>query len=255
MDTHVKQPLVSITMITYNRAHFIAEAIESVRAQTYENWELIIIDDASRDDTESIVGMYSDSRIHYTKHHQNKGIYPSRREAVQQSKGNYIAILDSDDVWSETGKLSKQVEYMGNNPDIGVVGTYITLIDEESHSIGEDRYKTEDTDIRKHILARNQFAHSSTLIRRRAYDDVGGYRNLNLAEDLDLFLRIGRAWKLANLPFHGTAYRIHTHSETSEKRTVMAKRIIALIQKHKDAYPWKYALTKAYVRLALSYMR
>ena len=106
--------LVSIIMPSYNTAKYISESIESVLKQTYANWELIIVDDCSTDETDDVVKSYlSDARIHYLKNEKNSGAAVSRNYALREAKGKWIAFLDSDDLWHPE-KLEKQIEFMVN---------------------------------------------------------------------------------------------------------------------------------------------
>lgn len=106
--------LVSIIMPSYNTGRFIAETIRSVLAQTYENWELIIVDDCSTDDTDAIVAKFDDSRIRYIKNEANSGAAVTRNRALREAKGRWIAFLDSDDLWHPE-KLAKQIAFMEQN--------------------------------------------------------------------------------------------------------------------------------------------
>ena len=107
--------LVSVIMPSYNTAKYIAETIESVRSQTYPYWELIIVDDCSTDDTDSVVAQYlSDSRIRYLKNEKNSGAAISRNYALREAKGKWVAFLDSDDVWLPE-KLEIQIDFMLKN--------------------------------------------------------------------------------------------------------------------------------------------
>ena len=107
--------MVSIIMPSYNTANFISESIKSVMAQTYTNWELIIVDDCSTDDTDDVVKLYlNDSRIVYIKNPKNSGAAVSRNRALREAKGKWIAFLDSDDLWMPE-KLEKQIAYMTKN--------------------------------------------------------------------------------------------------------------------------------------------
>lgn len=103
--------LVSIIMPSYNTAEYIAQSINSVRAQTYENWELIIVDDCSTDNTDEVVSFFEDPRIRYFKNEKNSGAAVSRNRALSEAKGRWIAFLDSDDLWSPI-KLEKQIGFM-----------------------------------------------------------------------------------------------------------------------------------------------
>lgn len=127
--------LVSIIMPSYNTGGYIKNSIESVLAQTYENWELIIVDDCSTDDTDSIVGQFSDKRIRYLKNEKNSGAAISRNYALREAKGRWIAFLDSDDLWLPE-KLEKQIAFMKNN-DYHFSYTRYIEIDEESKPNGK----------------------------------------------------------------------------------------------------------------------
>lgn len=106
--------LVSIVMPSYNTAKFISVAIESVLMQTYQNWELLIVDDCSTDNTDEVVSKYDDRRIIYLKNEKNSGAAFSRNKALKRAKGKWIAFLDSDDLWYQT-KLEEQIEFMKKN--------------------------------------------------------------------------------------------------------------------------------------------
>lgn len=106
--------LVSIIMPAYNCSRFIREAIDSVLAQTYTAWELLIVDDCSTDDTAAIIASYQDERIHYFRNEQNSGAALSRNKALREAKGKYIAFLDADDSWMPE-KIEKQVAFMEQN--------------------------------------------------------------------------------------------------------------------------------------------
>ena len=107
--------LVSIIMPSYNTGAFIAESIQSVLNQTYQNWELLIVDDCSTDSTDAVVQPYlSDSRLKYFKNEKNSGAAVSRNKALHEAKGKWIAFLDSDDLWKPS-KLEKQIQFMEKN--------------------------------------------------------------------------------------------------------------------------------------------
>lgn len=130
------EELVSIIMPSYNTAHFIKETIESVLAQSYRNWELIIVDDCSIDNTDKVVSEYlKDERIRYIKNEKNSGAANSRNRALREAKGKWIAFLDSDDLW-ETDKLEKQIAFM-KSKDCHFSYTNYIEIDEESNPNGK----------------------------------------------------------------------------------------------------------------------
>lgn len=223
-------------MLTYNRANYISLAIDSALSQSYQNWELIIIDDGSTDHTEEIVEKYTDPRIRYIKDAQNRGLFYRRHESLSYVRGEFVAILDSDDIWIDNEKLAKQVAFMRENPDCAVVGTFTKLIDHTGAPIGVTTYHTVDPTIRANILIRNQFANSSTMMRTSHLAKTVGYRDFAPTEDRELFLQLGRVGTFANLPDYSLAYRIHPGGESARKAKV-AKKVLGIIAYHEDAYP------------------
>lgn len=109
----MEKGLVSVIMPSWNTGMYIAESIRSVIDQTYENWELIIVDDCSTDDTDEIVGTFTDKRIKYLKNEKNSGAALTRNRALREAKGEWIAFLDSDDLWKPE-KIEHQLEFMKN---------------------------------------------------------------------------------------------------------------------------------------------
>ena len=242
--------LISIIIITYNRAGFISEAIESALGQSFFDWELIVIDDASEDDTRAIVEEYivRDSRIKYFRNDGHLRISKSRNKALGSARGEYVAVLDSDDVWSDRDKLKKQYGFLEGNKDYVLIGGGVIVIDEYGKETRRYFNRESDENIRGKILFQNQFAHSSVMFRREAALKVGGYdENLNIGEDYDLWLKLGTLGKMANIKEHLLKYRVHGGNVTL-KRVEALKNNIAIIRKYKDRYPNYYL---AYARRAL----
>lgn len=126
--------LVSIIMPSYNTGGYIKKSVESVLAQTYENWELIIVDDCSTDNTDEVIAQLSDPRIRYLKNEKNSGAAVSRNKALREAKGRWIAFLDSDDLWAPE-KLEKQIQFMKRN-EYHFSYTCYEEIDEHSMPLG-----------------------------------------------------------------------------------------------------------------------
>lgn len=248
-------PKVSIITITYNRARYIKEAIESVLVQSFGDWELIIIDDASTDNTPAIVQEYAqkDSRIRYFRNETNLKIPRSRNLGLKMAEGKYIAVLDSDDVWAEPDKLRKQVEFLENNPEYALVGGGVIFIDENGREISRRLNPSDDKEIRRRILFKNPFVHSGVLYLRKAALESGGYdENLNVSEDYDLWLKMGRTWKFANLNDYLVKYRIYSAGQSASSRLEAAGNTKMLVKKYKNIYPGYFgALAAANLRIIL----
>lgn len=231
---------VSIIICTYNRSDLLPKAIESILKQSFDDFEIIIIDDASQDNTKEIVERYinRDQRIKYFKNVQNLGIAASRNRGVSLAQGEYIAMLDSDDYWLSPDKLKKQVAVLESDREVGLIGTGIICVDENNNEIKKDIYETEDKNIRAQILAKNQFAQSSVLFRKKAFLEVGAYgENFFVCEDLDLWLAIGRKYKLVNLSEPLVAYLIHSRGISKSRKKEIIMTTDKIIDKYKKNYP------------------
>ena len=159
------KPLVTIITASYNSSQYLSASIESALAQTYKNWELIILDDASADNTETLAIEYikKDSRIQYFRQSKNLGIAGNRNTGFEKARGKYLAILDSDDMWIDPEKLEKQVSFLEKNPEYGLIGTWAKKVDGNGKDIGNMSFFADDKNIRKHILRRHQFVDSSSV--------------------------------------------------------------------------------------------
>ena len=185
-----REPLVSIIIPTWNRANIVKECIDSVFSQSYHNYEVIVIDDGSTDNTENIIKeSYSDIRLKYFWQ-TNSGL-PSkaRNKGISMSKGEYIAFLDSDDLW-EPKKLETQIKLLLEKPQILATSTNVTFFPRElkRSQVSKDRYVTF-----KEILLNNYITNSSVIIRRKVIDFIGlldEASELKAVEDFDYWLRI-----------------------------------------------------------------
>jgi glycosyltransferase involved in cell wall biosynthesis len=251
-------PQVSIVMTTYNRVKYLPQAIDSVLAQNFDGWELIIVDDGSTDGTSEIVEKYaaSNKKIRHVKNITNLGIVKSRNLALSICEGKYVAVLDSDDVWTGNDKLKKQTEFLQVNADYVLLGGMANVIDETGNTAGVIRFKKNDRKIRQKMLLSNQFVHSSVMFRKDTAQSVGGYGNFGVGEDYDLFLKMGLKGKIANLPDILVNYRRHPSGATWENRVFSAKEHLKIIKKYKGIYPNFYqAILKANLRIVLALLK
>lgn len=210
-------PEISVILPVYNGEVFLRAAIESVLKQTFNDFELLILDDGSSDQSGAIAqtSTTTDSRIRLLRNGKNIGLQRTLNYGIEESRGRYIARIDCDDIWRDPEKLEKQVRYLDHHPDCAVVGTFAEMIDANSQRIGTLRYATTDTDIRRHFLIANQFAHPSVLVRKSALDRLGPYSEhacYRTIEDYELWLRLGTRYQFANIPETCLAYRIHDRS-------------------------------------------
>jgi cellulose synthase/poly-beta-1,6-N-acetylglucosamine synthase-like glycosyltransferase len=215
----MSQPLVSVALVVSNVDRFLAESIESILGQTFRDFEFIIVDFGSTDNSKSIISKYAaiDSRV---KFHEipHCGLAEARNAACSLAEGKYIAIMDADDV-SVPERLSWQAEFMENHPEVGVVGGSVERIDATSRPLQVFQYPLENREIQSELLTHCVFCQPTVLMRRDAFVRVGGYRGpFAPAEDYDLWLRIAESFQLANLVKVVLKYRIHSSQVTLRKR-------------------------------------
>lgn len=214
------QPLVSVIMPAYNAAPYIAEAIESVLNQHLTNLELVIIDDASTDETANLIAGYSDPRINIHRNYENKGIVFSRNRGIAMAKGKYIAILDSDDI-ALPDRLERQVAFLEARPDHAACGSYYRVIDSHGKIKTSVVLPVEADDTKTFLYFNVCFCHSTLMLRAdlaRMYQYRDGF---DIVEDYEIAYRISRKWKLGNLPSFTTLYRIHGHNISIDKKEKM----------------------------------
>jgi glycosyltransferase involved in cell wall biosynthesis len=260
MNTATADPVVSIVMPTHNRADYIGAAIASVLEQTYADWELVIVDDGSTDDTREVVAQFlpRDPRIRYVQEEENRGIALSRNNGVARSRGRYIAMLDSDDAWGSPDKLALQVAALDADPQLDIVGTWLEYIDEKGERTGARlSHPTDDASIRAIQIHRNCFAQSSVMFRKDAFERAGGYDpHFVVADDHDLWLRMGRSRRFATLPRYDLLYRKHAGNITQTRRVKAARESLEVLRRHRAYYPgFLFGYVKGVLRLSLAFVR
>lgn len=248
---------VSIILPTYNGGKYIRQTIDSVIAQNFCGWELLVIDDGSIDNTENIINEYinKDKRIIHFKNEVNLGIQKTLNKGLGGAEGEYIARIDDDDQWIDKDKLKRQVEFLNDNPEYVLVGTGAIVTNEKGQELFRYLLPEKDQDIRNKILMKNCFTHSSVLFRKESVVKLGGYTeegNVKHLEDYDLWLKLGTIGKLANLPVWGINFMIRDDSLSSMNKLDQFKRNVILIKKYKNNYP-NYLYSVIFCRLRLSF--
>lgn len=210
---------VSIIMPVLNGEKYIVEAIESILAQTYKNYELVAVNDGSTDRTCEILHQYQDRlELRYVRHPVNKGIAVSVNDGIRNSTGEYITFLDHDDIWFPY-MLETQVENLESDPKFGMVHSDFQTIDaggtviEESVAHCRDR-KRPSGDVFRELFMDSFIAASSVLIRKECFDRLGGFDESLVWGDYHLWLRIARHYRIGYVPKVLTKYRQHNSQST-----------------------------------------
>ena len=236
-------PHVSVIVPTYNYAQFIGEAIESLRAQTYENWECLVVDDGSTDDTEQVVARYarSDARVKFFRQ-KNQRQAAAKNLGLRHFAGRYVQFLDADDL-VEPRKLERQVAYLESHPEVDIVYggvRYFTAagVDENLHSVDEDNLpwmpeaSGQGREIIATLLRKNIMVINAPLVRRSVIERVGPFdERLPPAEDWDYWLRCavaGISFRYEEL--EGARALVRAHRSSSSRNRVRMYRSMLLMR-------------------------
>lgn len=207
-------PKVSIILPVYNAALYLREAIESLLNQTFSDFELLIYNDGSVDESDKVISTFSDPRIKYLAFEKNKGLIHVLNTGLKQASGQYIVRMDADDV-CEKDRIYKQVEFMDNHREVGACGTQLKILGTQQIVARP----CQDNELRWWIFKSSPLAHPSVIIRRSVLTDHQLVFNAEayVAEDFDLWWRMAFFTKLANLPEALLHYRLHPGQESSAK--------------------------------------
>jgi glycosyltransferase involved in cell wall biosynthesis len=212
-------PRVSIFMSSYNHAQYLRESIESVLAQSFRDFELFIVDDASTDESWSIIQEYTDKRIKALRNPVNRNDKVMMNRVIREmAAGEYIAVHHSDNAW-EPGKLETQVAFLDAHAEIGAVFTRAAVVDELGgplrdrknfyYSVFDQPNRTRYEWLRQFFYIGNALCHPSVLIRKECYDTCGLYRlGLGQIPDLDMWARLCLRYEIHVLPEKLTRYRV-----------------------------------------------
>lgn len=230
-------PKVSVVMSVYNGAEYLSEAIDSILAQTFPDFELIIIDDASSDDSQAIINGYTDKRIRLLINESNLGLPASLNKGIRYAQGKYIVRMDSDDI-SLPDRIEKQVRFMDAHPDIAASSGNYYMIDSfgniSKNIFGRIRsHKMNEKMLQRYALIPSPLVHPAAIIRKEVFDKGVAYNEkYKAAQDYDLWLNIWEKYKLGNIKDIILKYRVHSKSISKKKKERQLSNAYEIFLKH-----------------------
>jgi Glycosyl transferase family 2 len=230
----ITAPRVSVVMGAYNGERFLRPAIQSILNQTFCDFELIVVDDCSTDCTLQILREFKDDRIRVLWNNRNLGIAETLNNGIAVARGEYVALQDHDDV-SLPYRLQCQVEFFDKHAQVGMVGSSCNLIDENDNVVPHWPMKYDDAELKWALLWRCPFFHTSLMVRRRAFEDVGGYSSdpkYRFAEDYDLMSRVAIRHAVANMPQLLGCWRMHKTSASHLNVSQQAAAVRSISQRN-----------------------
>lgn len=195
-------PKISVIMATYNHAPYVAQAIRSVLDQSFADFEFLIVDDGSHDDTANIVSAFTDKRISFVARAANHGSAASRNELIERSRGAYIAVQNSDDYWP-LDKLAYQFEFLESNSDIAAIFGRVNLVDRsnallpKTETVFDQDNRSPALWLRHFFESSNCLCHPTVMLRRSCQLELGGYDSrYRQLIDLDMWVRLAKTYRL-----------------------------------------------------------
>ena len=247
---------VSVIIPTYNRSTYLKGAIETALGQTYDDIEIIVVDDGSEQPyAEQTVSQFDDS-VTCLRHENNRGLSAARNTGIRNANGKYIAFLDDDDRWHKR-KIAQQVEAIKRMPQAGIVTCLVTAITPE-HNIVHCEKNAPSGDCADELLINNNIGTPSrVLVRREALDDVGLFdESLPTKQDWDLYLRLCQSWHVAAVEGHLCFRTIHESMSSSPDALQRDKG--AILEKHEDLIRerglWDQARASVATEIGRSYL-
>jgi len=215
-------PLLTVLMPVYNGEMYLREAIESILNQTYTDFEFLIINDGSTDNSENIIKSYIDSRIRYEKNETNLKLIATLNKGIKLANGKYIVRMDADDISLPT-RIEKQVAFMEQNEGVGICGSWFTAFGDVAESIC--KYKEQHDEILFKMFYQCHFCHPSLIIRKKVFDNlkVPFDKRYIHAEDYEFHFRLSTKWKFHNLQESLIKYRIHGSSVSRQYNDVQLR--------------------------------
>ena len=221
-------PKVTVLLSVYNGDHFLREAIDSVLRQTWEDFELLVVNDGSTDGTAAILEAYKDPRVHIVTNASNIGVASSLNRGLVIARGEYVVRIDADDV-ALPQRLAEQVPDLDDHPDVGLVASATDFIDKESTKIGIEDFALSPEQLDHLLTFSNWIVNCSVTFRRELILGIGGDdESLKWAPDYDLWVRVSRRAKIAKLDKILAQYRVtetNVSSRFKDEQTACAKKI------------------------------
>jgi glycosyltransferase involved in cell wall biosynthesis len=221
-------PVVSVVMAVRNGAAELSRSIDSILTQTFANFEFIVVNDGSTDETAEVLGRIGDPRMRVV-HQENRGLAVALNRGISLARGVYIARQDHDD-WAKPARLEKQLAYMQANPDCALIGTRSEIWRGAKRSARAHDFPCGNAELQFELLFDNPFVHSSVMLRKAAVEAVCGYcaDPARQPEDYELWSRLARRYEVANLPERLTIYREMPGSITRTGRYPFQRRVALL---------------------------
>lgn len=245
--------LVSVVIPCYNAEKYIEESVYSIINQTYNNLEIICVDDCSTDNTLKILKQLAlkDRRVIVLQNPENLKISKTLNRGIEYSTGEYIARMDADDIALPV-RIEKQIEFLEANPEVGLCGTCCEKIDATGKHVGYMRYPLKHEELKSALLFTSVFIHPTVVFRKKIFNELGGYRDLMPVEDFEYWIRIIQHFQVANLMDVLLKYRWHGDNVTVTQNALRIDQLSKVLILHQDFFINQNSYQKYNLRFMLA---
>jgi glycosyltransferase involved in cell wall biosynthesis len=252
----MSSPRVSVLMLTFNRPKFISRAIESIVAQSFTNWELIVVHDGPNEEIAAILKGWEarEPRVRYIRRLEKGNIAQANNHGLRQARGEYVAVLDDDDYWIPRDKLERQVRFLDEHPDYAGCGAGAVCIDEQGRETMRYLKPERHEQIVARALVANPMVHSTFVYRHALAEQAGFYdESLEGFQDWDLCLKLARLGRIHNFQEHFLAYQIWEGGGSFAAQRRNTESALRIVRRHGGSYqgyPLALALALGYYAYA-----
>lgn len=251
----VKKKFISVLLPVYNADQFLAETLDSLLRQTNKNFEVIAVNDGSKDSSLSILQEYAarDDRI-IVVDQKNQGLVKTLNLAASKANGEYLARIDADDI-ALPRRFELQLKAMEENPTRVLIAGGFDVMNEDGEILYHDAVPTENSDILHAMYSRNPLAHGSVLIRRSAFEEVGGYsEDCGPTEDYELWTRLSKIGEIHAVPETIFRWRVNPNGITSTKSDVMERHMKVNLDNFQKMHPYSYVSRSELLSIGARYI-
>jgi glycosyltransferase involved in cell wall biosynthesis len=247
---------VSVNIITKDKPTWLKRCIKNVLEQDFKDIEIIVVDNGGGAAKAVVDGFHNDKLVYLT--HSGVPLADARNLALREAKGEYVAIIDDDDIWCDQYKLSKQVAFLDLEKNFNLVGTQISRVYADNTCAGVKKYPIYDDEIRGMILSENAFCHSTVMYRRKKALDVGGYVQVEGLWNIDeyrLWLQMGIDGLMYNIDEVCTKYTVWPSKMSFSHRWKLYRHDFNMISQFKNYYPnYDKAVIRFWFKYPLKYL-
>ncbi|TDE18686.1 glycosyltransferase family 2 protein [Dyadobacter psychrotolerans] len=245
-------PETTVLIPAYNCGKYIKETLDSVLKQKYKDYEILIIDDGSTDNTSQVIDTFKNKKIKYLRNSENAGIVETLNHGLKIANSEFIARMDADDVMLGN-RLEEQISFLQKNADFGMVGGWYRIMDENGRFLSTSKTHQDSDFLKLGLIFRNQFAHPAVTMRTAIVRELAYDPEFQYCEDHDLWIRFSEVCKVTNLPEQYLSYRWYSGNSCNRKQKELKTAVLRLLSRELDKLKVSHSAQELMLHGAVSF--